>query len=186
MCATCYRHQRYVENPEYAAKRRAQEREAARRRRIEDQEWAEKQRARDRGRTRSYTGNCELCGAEGIVAKGLCRRCYGRTWMQARRASSPELGKAETARNAKRIRENSLAVLDAKSRPCADCGGVFPRECMDLDHVRGSKLFSLSNAGSRTLASVLAEIAKCDAVCANCHRIRTRARAAARGRPGMC
>jgi len=48
---------------------------------------------------------------------------------------------------------------------------------MDLDHVRGTKEFKVSEAVQRayglTLKRVQAEIAKCDVVCANCHRIRT-------------
>ena len=77
-------------------------------------------------------------------------------------------------------------VIEAKSRPCADCGGTFPYWVMDLDH-RGDepKFFNPGSAyGSSwtkrdvyrrreiTEDILLAEIAKCDAVCANCHRQR--------------
>ncbi len=44
---------------------------------------------------------------------------------------------------------------------------------MDFDHVRGKKLFNIANGRYRTWKSVIIEIAKCDLVCANCHRIRT-------------
>jgi len=51
---------------------------------------------------------------------------------------------------------------------------------MDFDHVRGDKEFTVSKAVQRayalTLSRVRAEIAKCDVVCANCHRIRTERR----------
>jgi len=57
-----------------------------------------------------------------------------------------------------------------------DCSGKFPVVCMDFDHVRGKKSFNISAAGPRTPESVLREIAKCDVVCSNCHRIRTQAR----------
>lgn len=62
-----------------------------------------------------------------------------------------------------------------KKHPCMDCGGSFPPECMDFDHVRGRKLFNIGNASTGGIAKkrVLKEIAKCDLVCANCHRIRT-------------
>jgi hypothetical protein len=45
---------------------------------------------------------------------------------------------------------------------------------MQWDHVpeRGPKLFNLSRA-DYGMEKVLAEIAKCDLVCANCHAIRT-------------
>jgi hypothetical protein len=50
---------------------------------------------------------------------------------------------------------------------------------MDFDHVRGSKTFKVSEAVQLPTGigfeKVRAEIAKCDVVCANCHRIRTRA-----------
>lgn len=61
-----------------------------------------------------------------------------------------------------------------KNRPCIDCGLKYPPECMDFDHVRGKKLFTIGER--RRQSGLLAEIAKCDLVCANCHRIRTRAR----------
>lgn len=45
---------------------------------------------------------------------------------------------------------------------------------MDFDHVRGSKVGNVSEMlGSTSLADLLMEIAKCDVVCANCHRLRT-------------
>jgi hypothetical protein len=55
---------------------------------------------------------------------------------------------------------------------------------MDFDHIaeRGPKLFSLSAMGSRKPETVAAEIAKCDVICANCHRIRSKGRAKG---PGM-
>jgi hypothetical protein len=46
---------------------------------------------------------------------------------------------------------------------------------MDFDHVRGEKLFEIGQAPSKgaSLATLLAEIAKCEVVCSNCHRQRT-------------
>jgi hypothetical protein len=48
---------------------------------------------------------------------------------------------------------------------------------MDLDHVHGAKEFKVSEAVQRCYGLVFervrAEIAKCEVVCANCHRIRT-------------
>jgi hypothetical protein len=48
---------------------------------------------------------------------------------------------------------------------------------MDFDHARGRKLFNVGNKlTSVSLRRLRAEIAKCDIVCANCHRLRTQAR----------
>lgn len=51
---------------------------------------------------------------------------------------------------------------------------------MDLDHVRGEKRFKVSQAVqlayAATIDGLIDEIAKCDVVCANCHRLRTEAR----------
>lgn len=64
-------------------------------------------------------------------------------------------------------------VEKAKSGPCADCGRVFQPVCVDFDHVRGEKKFTLGQYRFRPLTDIEAEIAKCDVVCACCHRIRT-------------
>jgi len=60
-----------------------------------------------------------------------------------------------------------------KAGPCADCRHKFPPECMDWDHVRGRKLADVGTLRCRVRDVILKEIAKCDLVCANCHRIRT-------------
>jgi hypothetical protein len=70
---------------------------------------------------------------------------------------------------------------EQKSAPCADCHHKFAPCAMDFDHVRGEKSFNIgSTRGSfdseRSRERVLEEIAKCDLVCANCHRVRTRDR----------
>lgn len=62
-----------------------------------------------------------------------------------------------------------------EGKPCSDCGGIFPYQVMQWDHLPGfEKLGDISAAfWGRTRGEVLAEIAKCDLVCANCHAIRT-------------
>lgn len=63
------------------------------------------------------------------------------------------------------------AIIDRlKSDPCTDCGGIFPPECMDFDHVRGKKLGNISKL---PLKLALEELWKCELVCATCHRQRT-------------
>ncbi len=64
-------------------------------------------------------------------------------------------------------------------RGCADCGirSEHP-EIYDFDHRPGEpKIKSVAAwLTSGTMEDLKAEIARCDVVCANCHRIRTRSR----------
>lgn len=63
---------------------------------------------------------------------------------------------------------------DLKSAPCMDCATVYPPYVMEWDHVRGTKRDHVSKLSmQKPKHIVLAEIAKCELVCANCHRIRT-------------
>lgn len=79
---------------------------------------------------------------------------------------------ANNKRNYKRLRR----IVDKHKRdPCVDCGQHFPPCAMDFDHrdpsTKIAKVSSLVYRGSKRL--LLEEIAKCDLVCAVCHRIRT-------------
>lgn len=68
---------------------------------------------------------------------------------------------------------------EAKNKPCADCGNQFPACCMDFDHLeQGTKTKTLANlvGDGYSKERILKEIEKCDLVCSNCHRIRTRDR----------
>lgn len=60
-------------------------------------------------------------------------------------------------------------------RGCADCGYREHVEALDFDHMPGHekehKIATLA-AGARR-EKIDAEIAKCEVVCANCHRVRT-------------
>ena len=62
---------------------------------------------------------------------------------------------------------------------CRDCGArSLPSVCYDFDHLpQYEKIDSLSQlAKSGSWLRLYAEVAKCEVVCANCHRIRTHGR----------
>lgn len=70
-----------------------------------------------------------------------------------------------------------------KRKPCADCGGVFPPYIMDFDHLgKEPKKYKIATMRRRRMSFALIEkeIAKCEVVCANCHRKRTNERSPAR------
>lgn len=67
-----------------------------------------------------------------------------------------------------------------ESTPCKDCEETFPHYIMDFDHLPGQKktfgVAQISRCSS--IDALKKEIAKCDIVCANCHRHRTFMRSA--------
>lgn len=84
------------------------------------------------------------------------------------------------ARRSKEYRARRRAlVAEMKDKPCTDCGGRFPAVCMDFDHRDPSEKFlavSVMVVRGISLKRILAEIDKCDLVCANCHRVRSEKR----------
>lgn len=62
-------------------------------------------------------------------------------------------------------------LISLKDGPCKDCGGIFHYCQMDFDHVSGEKVREVSLLKNK--ASILVEAAKCEVVCANCHRERS-------------
>jgi hypothetical protein len=111
----------------------------------------------------------------------ICRDCkaeYNRRWYDENRLAHME----DVRRNSARYIEEALEVVRKhKSQPCGECGRRFPPVCMDFDHVRGEKVDIVSRLrGYVSMERLLEEIAKCEVVCANCHRVRTTRRVRAR------
>lgn len=79
--------------------------------------------------------------------------------------------------SAKKQVEKREFIAELKSHPCHDCGGKFHACAMDFDHLEGeSKIDSISTLMRNmrvTLKRLKEEVAKCELVCANCHRVRT-------------
>jgi len=84
--------------------------------------------------------------------------------------------KKKSLDNQNKRRKKALEFFRAlKEQPCADCGNRFHPCVMDFDHREGEiKLFGIGrDYYKHPKEQVLAEIEKCDLVCANCHRMRT-------------
>ena len=65
-----------------------------------------------------------------------------------------------------------------KDNPCSDCGRIFSPEAMDWDHRDPrEKIGNVSQMLRWSWDKVLIEVSKCDLVCSNCHRVRSRLRA---------
>lgn len=132
------------------------------------------------------------------ACKGCCRqgyRAHDATRREAKRAYSKAYYRGHTAyfqayykenkagRNAQAVacnkvrRHERYAKIQAlkEANPCADCKQGFPYFVMDFDHRDpAQKLAGVSDlVKTSPWGRVEAEIAKCDLVCACCHRLRT-------------
>jgi hypothetical protein len=110
------------------------------------------------------------------IRQHLCRVC-AREAARAYYVRNPASYKARAAANNIRVRarnrENLRAYL-AASR-CSDCG-ISDFAVLEFDHRDPKeKRYQLSDLPRRagSWEAILREIAKCDVVCANCHRKRT-------------
>lgn len=76
------------------------------------------------------------------------------------------------------MKEIVAQVTELKRMPCTDCGQCFDPVCMDFDHLpQHTKRMDVATLLRRGSArAVFEEIAKCELVCANCHRLRTKKR----------
>ena len=141
------------------------------------------------------TAKCKACGntykrARPSRAQKFCsKRCREKHWAQNNRERHRANVRAYRRRRYKeeghwRDSGPKAAALKAwmieiKSQPCRDCKGTFPTCCMDFDHRHGTvKKYNVGTMFAHHYSRELieSELAKCDLVCANCHRIRTRDR----------
>ncbi len=113
--------------------------------------------------------------AKGMGRKGECRVCqreYGRLYYIRNRDRVKNFYKGRRA-------ITQVQIMDyLKSHPCVDCKEM-DWVVLEFDHVRGVKYRGVSALvhNGYPWRTIEAEIAKCEVVCANCHRRRTYDRA---------
>lgn len=83
--------------------------------------------------------------------------------------------KKSVQRNILYRKRNKEYVNTVKSAPCTDCKNQYHPFVMDFDHTGDNKEHIISKmvATPFSLDKIKAEIAKCELVCSNCHRMRT-------------
>ena len=102
-----------------------------------------------------------------------CRECFKRYYAEGR---AHHRQRTNTLKR-QRVAEAQQLVLEyLGTRPCADCGERDP-VVLEFDHV-GAKRAEVSMLVRRGVlpAVLMQEIARCEVVCANCHRRRTAGR----------
>lgn len=132
------------------------------------------------GESAGETRRCGLCFASKPLTEFHRRGDRYQSWCKSCRKTYDagyHAGRRELRMTQKRERIARLIewMRQAKSKPCADCGGRFHPAAMQFDHLPGIlkrlDVATLVRRGSIGLAR--AEIAKCEIVCANCHAMRT-------------
>ncbi len=128
---------------------------------------------------------CGRCGADKPVAEfnwrrrvrgqrdNLCRPCraaYKREHYLANR--SRYVDQARERKQALAVERTAYLIEFFAGHPCADCGEHDP-VVLEFDHLADKRFDIGQSLPYRSWRSILAEIAKCDVVCANCHRRRT-------------
>jgi hypothetical protein len=104
---------------------------------------------------------CRDCGSLQLVQnRGRCLPCLRVRRRQTQKGS--RIQKREEINNLKR-------------QPCMDCGISYPPYVMQFDHRDPlTKKFSIGEqVYNKSMSLLLAEVAKCDIVCANCHAERS-------------
>lgn len=162
--------------------RRAYMREYAARRKAEatpEQEQARLEREREPNRIRAKQYRERLKATLTEVELEALRQRHREVSNASYRKSvaDPEkrLRKREQTNASKKATRKRLNE-QYKRKPCTDCGQRFPLCCMDFDHLDPAQKHPKVRYRNLVMISkdlLEAEIAKCELVCANCHRIRT-------------
>ena len=110
-----------------------------------------------------YIGSCMKLIARGGRPTGTYTRC-----------------RTCTAADATTYVAEKRAIIDkAKAGGCTDCGlvNLDHPEIFDFDHVRPGKVRTVTAWITQgTVQDMREEMARCEVVCSNCHRIRTKQR----------
>lgn len=115
---------------------------------------------------------CAVDGCDMVrVRRVWCHRHYSR-W---RRHGDPVVTTRAESNPGKSADFRAAYVKSYKlEHGCTDCGYNAHHAALDFDHLPGTvKVRDIKSGRQLGWEALLAEIAKCEVVCANCHRIRT-------------
>ena len=99
-----------------------------------------------------------------------CRAAYKQEHYRANRQRY--IDQAQSRKRVISAERFAYLVAYLRDHPCVDCGEADPI-VLEFDHPRDKEFNISKGIRDRNWQSVLDEIAKCEVVCANCHRRRT-------------
>lgn len=128
-------------------------------------------------RPKGIHSKCKQCCSEAYKKWRIANLAKRRRDLQEWRKNNPEkIRKLYRSSDANRRNSTKEWVNELKNQPCVDCQKTFEPFVMDFDHRDPStKRYVIGFMVSKRMPreAIIEEIAKCDLVCANCHRIRT-------------
>jgi hypothetical protein len=121
-----------------------------------------------------YNGNtysCNICVASYNKTRQNARNLNLQNW---RAKNGDRYKELITNFRAKRLPILNKIIDEAKDKACLDCGIKYPARAMDFDHLSDKK-YKISSLRTNpfSVKLLLEELAKCELVCACCHRDRT-------------
>lgn len=104
----------------------------------------------------------------------ICRECqkgHNNRWLENHKEE--QLEKIKERNNLQRQASREFIREYLSTHPCVDCGETDPI-VLEFDHIHSKyKDIAVLVKESYSIATIRKEIAKCEVVCANCHRRRT-------------
>ena len=128
------------------------------------------------GCQKSKPQTTDYFGRRGNGFQSRCKECQGNYHKKHYVDNMASYKVRASTRNKKVIEEIREYLRKEKDIPCKDCGLKYPYYVMDFDHrPNEKKIYNLAQMArvKPSLDVVIEEVAKCDVVCSNCHRIRT-------------
>src|SRR3990172_413073 len=117
------------------------------------------------GRLRNEAAKCDV----------VCANCHAvrtqRRWQQRRPVGASKY----LERKRRNWRWHARVLLVLRAVPCQDCQRTYSPYSMEFDHRDPPEKYQgvTRMVGRASLRRIMEEVAKCDVVCANCHRMRT-------------
>lgn len=108
---------------------------------------------------------CDTCKTEFMPARPWQKYCDKKC-----QRNSPS--KKVTSQRYQQSRRELINQIKLQ-RGCSVCGYAAHPAALDFNHTHGDKKFNVSQDPKVALEKLLAEIEKCDVLCANCHRVHT-------------
>lgn len=113
-----------------------------------------------------------------IRLQNKCRDCQKKYYKEYYRREPKEKERILIKNHQRRNEIKDFINSIKESNPCMDCENYYPACVMDFDHIDDNKEASIAKMVSslRPTSTIVKEINKCELVCSNCHRIRTKNR----------